>query len=1366
MPLDLLDFSRLGSSLRRVAVGALASACIALGTGAGFAGANVTSTPSNSKGAGVHVTLANAQSRVGSQSRAKSPSLKTVFHMGATDGGVFSFPSTQFYGSMGGKHLNAPIVGIAGDSDGYWLAAKDGGIFCFGSLSFFGSLPKSGISVDNIVGISPTATYGGYYLVSSTGMVYAFGDATTHGSLPSRGVHVNDIVGIAAAPGDSGYWLVGSDGGVFSFPTTLYEGSVPAWGLKISNIKGIAATSSGLGYWLVGADGGIFNFGDAGFYGSLPGRGIRVSNVVGILGTSDSGYWLAGADGGDFAFGSANFFGSLPADRVSVHDVVGLIKGEIVSTTPSTTSSTTPTCTPSLSSVTPSTGPINGATSVTLHGSCLTAVTKVGFGTQSTLLATAHSVVPAKNHITLKTPAHSAGTETVWLYVNHAWLNTHATFTFYRPTCTVFVTTVTPTSGSTTGGDSIKLLGSCLGTVTAVGFGTTQLNLTLASNVKATTLRVKLTTPRHSPGIYEIWIETNSTWIATTLSYTFVCGDPYVTSITPTQGPTSGSTTVTVTGYCFDTVTKAAFGDTVATLITATTVVVTLTTTITFKTPPHHHGLFTLWLKSGGTWHDSTVAYNFEYLCTPTVTNASPTSGKTTGGTKVTVTGQCLGKIKKVGFGSITPSTWGTIQPTGTTTLIVVKTPVHSAGPVKIYYETTTGTWKDSGLDFTFFLPTCSPTVASITPSAGKTTGNTAVTLTGSCLTGIGAVGFGTTATHLSLGTTVVAATTTVTLHTPAHAPGSTTVWVETGATWINTTLTYIFNCGNPHVLSITPTSGSATGGTAVSVTGYCFTSVTKVGFGPSAGTIGGETSVVVTSTTKITFTTPAHSSGTFRMWLKKGVTWFNSEQTFTFTTTSAGGTTPPATTTCSPSFVTMTPTHGVTTGGNFSELRGTCLTNISSVGFGPTPTNLDLATTISSQTVAVTFTTPKHAPGKEKVWAKTGTTWINTTLTFTFECGKPHVTSITPGSGTTSGGSTITLSGFCFSTVTKVGFGPTATTLSGEVTVTVSTTGAKLTITTPPHSHGTFKVWFTEKGKWKSSGKTFEFLFDCTPFVKSLSTSTGPTGGGTIVTMTGTCLSKVKGVRFGTTPTAPAGTITTKSTTTLVVTTPAHSAGTVQIEIQTSTTTIWRFATKTFTFTTTSGGGTTPPNPTTPPSPTTCSPTITSISRTHGAVTGGTKVSFRGTCLTKILHVSFGSTTSPTWGSALSASTTTLQVVTPKHTAGGPGKATIWFTVTGTWTKLTLSTKFTFTCVPIVNSITAPTGQFTRPESRSVYGECLGSVQKIGFGSKSSATWGIITPTNTFAFIVQTPIHAWGLFTIWIEFTTTWSNTGVSYTF
>ena len=59
----------------------------------------------------------------------------------ASDGGVFTYGDARFYGSAGGTHLDAPVVGMAADvaTGGYWLVAADGGVFAFGA-PFYGSM--------------------------------------------------------------------------------------------------------------------------------------------------------------------------------------------------------------------------------------------------------------------------------------------------------------------------------------------------------------------------------------------------------------------------------------------------------------------------------------------------------------------------------------------------------------------------------------------------------------------------------------------------------------------------------------------------------------------------------------------------------------------------------------------------------------------------------------------------------------------------------------------------------------------------------------------------------------------------------------------------------------------------------------------------------------------------------------------------------------------------------------------------------------------------------------------------------------------------------------------------------------------------
>ena len=227
----------------------------------------------------------------------------------AADGGLFAFGGAGFAGSMGGKTLNRPIVGMgAHDHAGYWLVAADGGVFAYGDAGFFGS-PASTPLVRPVVGMAPTPDGKGYWLVASDGGVFAFGDAGFHGSMGGKAL-ARPVVGMAPTPDGKGYWLVASDGGVFAFGDAAYVGSMGGRALA-RPVVGMAATPDGKGYWLVASDGGVFAFGDAAYVGSMGGRALA-RPVVGMAATPDGkGYWLVASDGGVFAFGTADSFGSM-----------------------------------------------------------------------------------------------------------------------------------------------------------------------------------------------------------------------------------------------------------------------------------------------------------------------------------------------------------------------------------------------------------------------------------------------------------------------------------------------------------------------------------------------------------------------------------------------------------------------------------------------------------------------------------------------------------------------------------------------------------------------------------------------------------------------------------------------------------------------------------------------------------------------------------------------------------------------------------------------------------------------------------------------------------------------------------------------
>ena len=131
----------------------------------------------------------------------------------ASDGGIFSFGTANYYGSMGGKPLKAPVVGMAAtpDGGGYWEVASDGGVFAFGDAQYYGSMGGKPLP-HPVVGIASTPDGGGYWEVASDGGVFAFGDAQYYGSMGGKPLN-KPVVGIASTPNGGGYWEVASDGG-------------------------------------------------------------------------------------------------------------------------------------------------------------------------------------------------------------------------------------------------------------------------------------------------------------------------------------------------------------------------------------------------------------------------------------------------------------------------------------------------------------------------------------------------------------------------------------------------------------------------------------------------------------------------------------------------------------------------------------------------------------------------------------------------------------------------------------------------------------------------------------------------------------------------------------------------------------------------------------------------------------------------------------------------------------------------------------------------------------------------------------------------------------------------------------------------
>jgi hypothetical protein len=156
------------------------------------------------------------------------------YWLDASDGGVFSFGDTQFYGSIPGlgihpygssepNSLDAPIVGMvpSADDGGYFMVGADGGVFAFGDAKFAGSCPGIGGCSGAAVAVMPDASGSGYWVVTATGHVYAFGDAPNYGEPGPQSVPVTSAVRSANG---KGYMILFANGAVAAYGSTPYDG--------------------------------------------------------------------------------------------------------------------------------------------------------------------------------------------------------------------------------------------------------------------------------------------------------------------------------------------------------------------------------------------------------------------------------------------------------------------------------------------------------------------------------------------------------------------------------------------------------------------------------------------------------------------------------------------------------------------------------------------------------------------------------------------------------------------------------------------------------------------------------------------------------------------------------------------------------------------------------------------------------------------------------------------------------------------------------------------------------------------------------------------------------------------------------------
>jgi hypothetical protein len=430
-------------------------------------------------------------------------------------------------------------------------------------------------------------------------------------------------------------------------------------------------------------------------------------------------------------------------------------------------------------------------------------------------------------------------------------ISTADAFTYLAPPApdaTPSVSSVSPNEGPTSGLTSVTVTGVNLSGVIAVDFGSAPAESFFSSN--STTLTA-VSPAVAVAGTVDITVTTlaGTTAVVPADAFTYEDGTtsagPVVTSVSPATGPVDGGTTVVITGSNFSSLSASAvaFGATTASSFTVNSAGTKITATSPASAAPVTVDVVvTNPLGSSTITPADTFTYQPDDQFAPTLTSVSPSSGPVAGGGTATLVGANLGLVSQVNFGS-TAVTDFTVNGAGDQIFVTIPA-AGAAGTVSVTVTNPYGTSAVAAADaYTYLgtLPGSGPLVTAIAPEVGPVAGGTGVEITGTSLSDVSAVYFG---TEAASSFTANGAGTEITAVSPAAlTAGSVDVTVvadsQTTPIVVADVFTYLNGLAppGPSISSIAPSAGPLTGGTVVTVTGANLTGALAVDFGATAGT-------------------------------------------------------------------------------------------------------------------------------------------------------------------------------------------------------------------------------------------------------------------------------------------------------------------------------------------------------------------------------------------------------------------------------------------------------------------------------------------------------------------------------------------------
>jgi hypothetical protein len=424
------------------------------------------------------------------------------------------------------------------------------------------------------------------------------------------------------------------------------------------------------------------------------------------------------------------------------------------------------------------------------------------------------------------------------------------------------------------------------------------------------------------------------------------------------------------------------------------------------------------------------------------VTSVAPTTGPAAGGTTVTITGTGFSAATGVSFGSAPAASFTVVSATSITAI----SPATAAGTVDVTVVDGGGASATSAADQFTFVST--PTVTGLSPRSGSPGGGTAVTITGTNLSGATRVTFGGTPAGFD-----VNGDTSLTAYAPAaEEAGAVDVRVTSiGGTSPRVTADrFSYVATRPIVTGLSPNAGPQDGGTEVTITGSSLSGVSEVDFGgvPASFWINDDTSITA-------FPQPAAPGTADVTVVAYGLRSARSaSDLFTFLPT------PP------PTVTGVSPGSGPETGGTLVTITGTNLTNTLEVDFGGVAAEFG----VYDDSTLVALTPAGIGTVDVTVTTDGGTSAAGSADAFTF-LPAPTVTSVSPATGPAAGGTTVTITGTNLADASEVDFGgvPASFTVNGD---------GSITAVSPAGGAGAVDVTVTSDGGTSAAGAGDQFTY------------------------------------------------------------------------------------------------------------------------------------------------------------------------------------------------------------------------------------------------------------------------------------------------